>query len=88
VKEIAGQNLVITKKDFGPEHAVLLFPKVKIDDKEETVLPTYATASKAETYALNWMEKRPTGAEPVIEHHPGGGNKNEQETEACGKSNR
>jgi len=69
VNETTGENLVVTKKEFGPEYVVLLFPRVRADDKGETISPAYATASKAEAYALSWMEKHPRGAESTLKHH-------------------
>jgi hypothetical protein len=77
VNETTGQNLVVTKKEFGTQYVVLLFPRVKVDDKGEIISPAYATASKAEAYALNWMEKHSRGAEPVLEHNSVGGDENE-----------
>ena len=77
VNETTGQNLVVTKKEFGADYVVLLFPKVRVDDKGETISPEYATASKAEAYALDWMDKHPKGAESTLEHTSGGGDKNE-----------
>jgi hypothetical protein len=77
VNETTGQNLVVTKKEFGGDYVVLLFPRVRIDDKGEVVSPEYATASKAEAYALNWMEKHPIGAESALEDHSGGGHESE-----------
>jgi hypothetical protein len=71
VNETTGQNLVVTKKEFGAQYVVLLFPKVRVDDKGETISPEYATASKAEAYALNWMEMHPRGAEPTLERDSG-----------------
>ena len=71
VNETIGQNLVVTKKEFGGDYVVLLFPRVRVDDKGETISPEYATASKAEAYALKWMEKHPRGAESALEHHSG-----------------
>jgi hypothetical protein len=67
VNKTTGQNLVVTKKEFGQHYIVLLFPHVRIDDKGETISPEYATASKAEAYALNWMEKHPKGTESTLE---------------------
>ncbi len=67
VNEATGQNLVVTKKEFGAQYVVLLFPRVRIDDKGETISPEYATASKAEAYALSWMEKHPGGTESSVE---------------------
>jgi len=63
MNETTGQNLVVTKKQFGVHYVVLLFPRVRIDDEGETISPAYATASKAEAYAMGWMEKHPIGTE-------------------------
>ena len=63
VNETTGQNLVVTKKQFGEHYIVLLFPRVRIDDAGETISPAYATESKAGSYAIDWMEKHPRGAE-------------------------
>jgi hypothetical protein len=77
VNETTGQNLVVTKKEFGEQYVVLLFPRVRVDDKGEMMSPAYATTSKAEAYALNWMEKHPRGVESSLEQHSGGGGENE-----------
>ena len=66
VNETTGQNLVVTKKEFGAQYVVLLFPRIRVDDKGKTISPEYATASKAEAYALNWMEKHPEGMESTL----------------------
>ena len=61
---ITGQNLVVTKKEFGEHFLVMLFPMVKSDDAEGSKLsPEYATESKAEAFAINWMNKHPRGFE-------------------------
>jgi hypothetical protein len=67
VNKTTGQNLVVTKKEFGEHYVVLLFPHVRTDDKGETISPEYATASKAEAYLLNWMEKHPKGTKSTLE---------------------
>jgi hypothetical protein len=77
VNETTGQNLIVTKKEFGMHYVVLLFPRVRVDSKGETVSPEYATASKAEAYALDWMTKRPIGAESTLEHTSDRSDKNE-----------
>lgn len=63
VNETTGQNLVVTKKEFSSKYIVLLFPRVRVDDKGDTISPAYVTATKAEAYALNWMAKHPKGAQ-------------------------
>ena len=62
VNETTGQNLVIKRKEFSSKYVVVLFPQVRVDDEGETLSPAYATESKAEAYALDWMEKHPEGA--------------------------
>lgn len=78
VNETTGQNLVVAKKEFGTHYVVLLFPRVRVDDKGETISPEYATASKAEAYALDWMDKHPVGTESTLEQTSDRGDKNEQ----------
>ena len=77
VNETTGQNLVVTKKEFSSKYVVVLFPRIRVDDKGDTISPEYATASKAEAYALNWMEKHPKGAESTLGHHSGTGDNDE-----------
>ena len=77
VNETTGQNLVVTKKEFGGDYVVLLFPRVRVDDRGEAISPEYATASKAEAYALNWMGKHPRGGESALEHTSGDSDENE-----------
>jgi len=57
-----GQNLIVTKKEFGEHYFVMLFPIVKNDDGRK-VSPEYATESKAEAFAMDWMTKHPRGVE-------------------------
>jgi hypothetical protein len=77
VNETTGQNLVVTKKEFGTEYVILLFPRVRIDDEGETISPAYATASKAEAFGLSWMAKHPTGMETAAERISCGRDRNE-----------
>ncbi len=77
MNDVSGQNVVVRKKEFAANYVVLLFPRVKVDDKGETISPAYATPSKAEAYAINWMKKHPKGSESVSEHTASGGDKNE-----------
>jgi len=88
VNDITGQNLIVTKKEFGEHYVVLLFPEIRVEDKGETVSPAYASAAKAEAYALDWMEKHPGGAKSGSERALAGGDENEQEKQTYGESNR
>ena len=59
-----GQNLVVSKKEFGEHYLVMLFPMVKNDDEEGwKISPEYGTESKAESFAMDWMNKHPKGVE-------------------------
>jgi hypothetical protein len=57
------QNLVITKKQFGEHYLAMLFPKGKNHDDEGKVSPAFSIKSKAESFALDWMNKHPEGTE-------------------------
>ncbi len=56
-----GQNLTISKKQFGQHYIVLLFIEPTVDDEGKQISPEYATESKAEAFALDWMKKHPKG---------------------------
>jgi hypothetical protein len=40
---------------------VLLFPEVRNGDEGIKISPEYATKSKAEAFAFDWMKKHPNG---------------------------
>jgi hypothetical protein len=56
-----GQNLVVSKKQFGHQYIVLLFSEVRKRCEGTKISPEYATKSKAEAYAFDWMKKHPKG---------------------------
>ena len=56
-----GQNLIVSKKQFGQHYIVLLFPEVRNEDEGVKISPEYATESKAEAFAFDWMKKHPKG---------------------------
>jgi hypothetical protein len=58
-----GQNLVVSKKQYGEHYLVLLFPEVRKDDEGRKISPEFPTESKAESFALDWMNRHPRGAE-------------------------
>jgi len=54
--------LTICKKQFGQTYHVSLFAGKKIDDAYgKCVSPEFATVSKAQSYAIDVMEKHPNG---------------------------
>ena len=62
VNATTGQNLIVTKKEFGEHYLVMLFPMVKNNDEEGSkISPEYATESKAGAFAMGWMNKHPRG---------------------------
>jgi hypothetical protein len=64
INTTTGQNLIVTKTEFGEHYLVILFPMVKNDDEEgKKISPEYATESKAEAFAMDWMNKHPNGVE-------------------------
>jgi hypothetical protein len=64
INTTTGQNLIVTKTEFGEHYLVMLFPMVKNDDEEgKKISPEYATESKAEAFAMDWMNKHPNGVE-------------------------
>lgn len=56
-----GQNLVVTKTEFGEDYLIMLFPMVKKDDEGRKISPEFPTRSKAESFAMDWMSKHPKG---------------------------
>jgi hypothetical protein len=63
INEVTGQNLVVTKKPYGEHYIVLLFSKVRNSDEGKTISPAFPTQSKAESFAVDWMNKHPRGPE-------------------------
>ena len=61
INETTGQNLVVTKKQFGQHYVVLLFPKMKDDEEGRKISPEYQTEAKATAFAMDWMSKHPNG---------------------------
>ena len=56
-----GQTLLVSKKQFGQHYLVLLFPEVGSRGDGKKISPEYATKSKAEAFAFDWMKKNPKG---------------------------
>jgi hypothetical protein len=62
INETTGQTLIVKKKEFGEHYLVLLFSRETTDDdKGEKISPEYPTESKAEAFALAWLNKNPNG---------------------------
>jgi hypothetical protein len=62
VNATTGQNVVVVKKPYGEHYLVMLFPLVRNSAQEgKKISPEYAAESKAETFALGWMDKHPKG---------------------------
>jgi hypothetical protein len=57
------QSLVVTKKQYGEHYLVLLFPKIRNDHEGRKVSPEFPTRSKAESFAMDWMDKHPRGVD-------------------------
>jgi hypothetical protein len=63
INAITGQNLVVKKTEFGEHYLATLFPLVKKGEDGEKISPEYASKSKAEAFAIDWMNKHPNGVE-------------------------
>jgi hypothetical protein len=64
LNEVTGQNLIVTKKQYGEHYVVFLFPKVKDEEEGRKISPEYPTEAKAEAFAMDWMSKHPKGIIP------------------------
>jgi len=54
VNDTTGQNLIVTKTEFGEHYLVMLFPMVKNDEEEDIkISQEYASKSKAEAFAMD-----------------------------------
>jgi hypothetical protein len=63
LNETTGRNLTVAKKEFGEHYITLLFLDAKSGREDgRTISPEYATESKAEAFAVDWMNKHPDGA--------------------------
>jgi hypothetical protein len=68
VNEETGESLVVTRKEFWEAYMIMLFPLVKnVDEKGTKISPEYSTESKAEAFAVDWMNKHPKGAEQALD---------------------
>ena len=65
INDTTGQNLVVTKKQYGEHYVVLLFPKVKDNGEGRKISPEYPTEAKATAFAMDWMSKHPKGDKPL-----------------------
>jgi len=61
INATTGQNLIVTKTEFGEHYIVLLFSKAKNDNEGRKISPEFPTKSKAESFARAWMNKHPRG---------------------------
>ena len=59
----SGQNVVVSKKQFGQHYVVMLFLDPTGSNEGKQISPEYATESKAEAIAIDWMKKNPKGTE-------------------------
>jgi hypothetical protein len=62
-----GQNLVVSKKQFGQHYLVLLFPEMRNSDEGTKISPEYVNAARAEAFAFDWMKKHPKGTSETEE---------------------
>jgi hypothetical protein len=65
INENTGQNVVISKKQYGEHYVVLLLPKVKDDEEGRKISPEFPTEAKATAFAMDWMSKHPKGEDEL-----------------------
>ena len=62
VNENTGQTLIVSKKEFSANYHVMLFAREQMDEAEgQKISPEFSKHTKAEAFALDWMEKHPNG---------------------------
>ncbi len=61
INETTGQNLAVKKKEFGEHYLVLLFAHMRSENEGRTISPEYETESRAQAFAMDWMNKHPEG---------------------------
>ncbi len=62
MNETTEQTLIVSKKPFSSNFQVLLFVGQQTEEKDgKKVSPEFATESKADAFALDWMTKHPNG---------------------------
>jgi len=62
LNETTGQTLLVAKKEFCTTYHVSLYAGKQTKDADSKRLsPEFATATKAEAYAIDLMEKNPNG---------------------------
>jgi hypothetical protein len=62
LNDCTGQTLVVCKKEFSQNYHVLLFPGRQIEKGDsKKISPDFPTETKADAFAVDWMEKHPNG---------------------------
>jgi len=61
INEVTGQNLIVSKKQYGEHYIVLLFPRARNDEEGTKISPEFSTEPKATAFAMDWMLKHPKG---------------------------
>jgi hypothetical protein len=58
----SGQTVVVSRKEFSKNFYVRLFDSGHAEkDDGKTISPEYATKTKADAFAHDWMQKHPNG---------------------------
>ena len=62
VNENTGQTLIVSKKEYSSNYHAVLFAREQTDEAEsKKISPDFSKKTKAEAFALDWMEKHPNG---------------------------
>jgi hypothetical protein len=61
---MSGQIVVVLQKEFSRNYHVRLFECGQTEKEDgKTISPDYASKSKADAFAEDWMQKHPNGKE-------------------------
>lgn len=62
LNDTSGQTVIVLKKDYSQNYHVQLFECRQTEkDEGKIISPEYATKSKADACAEDWMQKHPNG---------------------------
>jgi hypothetical protein len=64
LNDMSGQIVVVLQKEFSRNYHVRLFECGQTEKEDgKTISPDYASKSKADAFAEDWMQKHPNGKE-------------------------
>ena len=62
LNDTSGQTVIVMKKEYSSKYLVRLLECGQNDKSEgKTISPEYSTKVKADSFAVDWMQKHPEG---------------------------